>query len=152
MTGGFPPEISVWLRPNALATGLLEDDLLACLLPGITGIVLPKSRAPAEATLVDGVLRTLERAREMDEGSVRLALLIETPQAVLGAAETGLPRTASNDEVREARAHVALAAHGSGRDAIDIVHTAVRDLEGLARECREGKALGYTGKQVIHPA
>ena len=173
VAGGFPPEVSVWLRPNALATGLLEDDLLACLLPGITGIVLPKSRAPAEATLVDGVIRALERARKMDEGNVRLALLIETPQAVLGAAEmataservaalvfgaddlaaeTGLQRTASNDEVREARAHVALAAHGSGRDAIDIVHTAVRDLEGLARECREGKALGYTGKQVIHPA
>jgi len=25
------------------------------------------------------------------------------------------------------------------------------NLEGLLRECREGRGLGYTGKQVIHP-
>lgn len=173
VAAGFPADVSLWLRPNALGTGLLEDDLLACLLPGVTGIVLPKSRTSAEVVLVDGVLRTLERAREMREGGVRIALLIETPPAVLRAADmaaasqriaalvfgaddlaadAGLQRTASNDEVREARAHVALAAHAAGRDAIDIVHTAIRDREGLARECREGKALGYTGKQVIHPA
>lgn len=167
-----PGDRSVWLRPNALATGLLEDDLLACVLPGLTGVVLPKSRAAADVALVDGVLRVLERSRVLS-GRLLLALLIETPQAVLDveeiarasariaallfgaddlAAEAGLARTERNDEVGAARAHVALAAHARGCGAIDLVHAKVRDLEGLTRECREGKALGYTGKQVIHPA
>lgn len=156
-----PGDRSVWLRPNALATGLLEDDLLACVLPGLTGVVLPKSRAAADVALVDGVLRVLERSRALS-GRLLLALLIETPQAVLDveeiarasariaallfgaddlAAEAGLARTERNDEVGVARAHVALAAHARGCGAIDLVHAKVRDLEGLTRECREGKAL-----------
>lgn len=162
----------MWLRPNALLTGWLEDDLLACVLPGLDGIVLPKSRTASDVALVDGVLRTLERARGIPQGHVRLAVLIETPQAVMGVAEIaaaprvaalifgaddlagemGLQRTESNKEVQAARARVALAAHARGCEAIDIVYTKVRDLEGLARESREGKALGYTGKQVIHPS
>ena len=162
---------SVWLRPNALMTGLLEDDLLACVLPGLTGIVLPKTRVAADVALVDGVLRALERARALST-PLLLALLIETPQAVLNAneiphasartaallfgaddlaAEAGLTRTERNEEVQAARAHIALAAHARGCQAIDLVYAKVRDLEGLTRECREGKALGYTGKQVIHP-
>lgn len=162
----------VWLRPNALATGLLEDDLLACMLPGLTGIVLPKSRAAADVSLVDGVLRVLERSRAI-AGGVLLALLIETPQAVLNvteitgasartmallfgaddlAAEAGVVRTERNEEVRTARAQVALAAHARGCQAVDLVYAKVADLEGLTRECREGKGLGYTGKQAIHPA
>jgi len=173
LEAGFRPGASIWLRPNALASGLLEDDLLACLLPGLAGVVLPKTRRLDEVRLVDGVIGRLERARGLPRGGLTLALLIETPQAVLHAAEIagtspriaallfgaddlaaemGLARTASSEEVRGARAHVALVAHAGGYEAIDIVYTAVRDLEGLARECREGKALGYTGKQVVHPA
>jgi len=172
LRAGFPGRASVWLRPNALATGLLEDDLLACVQPGLHGVVLPKSRSAAEVRLAAGVLRTLERARGLGE-PLALGVLIETPQAVVGAAalaraseriaalifgaddlagEMGVPRTESNEEVRAARAHVALVAHARGCEAVDLVYTRVRDLEGLARECREGKALGYTGKQVIHPA
>lgn len=172
LAAGFPPDRAVWLRPNALATGLFEDDLLACLLPGVSGIVLPKSRSARDVAVADGVIGSLARTRGIESGAVRLALLVETPQAVLRAAdlaeasartaalifgaddlagEMGLQRTPGNDEVRDARAHVALAAHAGGLEAIDIVYTAVRDLEGLARECREGKAMGYTGKQVIHP-
>ncbi|HEU5298134.1 MAG TPA: CoA ester lyase [bacterium] len=172
LVSGFPPDRAVWLRPNALATGLFEDDLLACLLPGVSGIVLPKSRSARDVAVADSVIGSLARARGVEDGAVRLALLVETPQAVLRAAdlaeasartaalifgaddlagEMGLQRTPGNDEVRHARAHVALAAHAAGLEAIDIVHTAVRDLEGLARECREGKGMGYTGKQVIHP-
>ncbi|HXF81354.1 MAG TPA: CoA ester lyase [bacterium] len=169
-SGGLPER--VWLRPNALATGQFEDDLLACLLPPVVGVVVPKSRTARDVEIAASVVASLAAARGFRH-PVRLALLIETPPAVLGAAdlaaaagdrlaalvfgaddlaaEMGLPRTAGNDEVRVPRAHVALVAHAVGVEAIDLVYTAVRDLDGLRRECQQGRLLGYTGKQVIHP-
>ncbi len=39
----------------------------------------------------------------------------------------------------------------AGHPRADVVHTAVEDLEGFRREAEEAHALGYTGKQVIHP-
>lgn len=172
MTAGPSPRAPVWLRPNALATGLFEDDVLACVLPGLMGVVLPKSRTVEELILVSSVLDVLERARGFS-APLLLALLIETPQAVQTlralvsssarivallfgaddlAAELGLTRTARNEEVQSARAQVALAAHARGCEAVDLVYGGVRNVEGLTSECREGKAMGYTGKQVIHPA
>ncbi|HEY6102593.1 MAG TPA: aldolase/citrate lyase family protein, partial [bacterium] len=63
-----------------------------------------------------------------------------------------LIRTPSNAEVAVPRAQVALTAHAAGCEAIDIVYTRVRDGEGYRRECEEGRRIGYTGKQVIHPS
>jgi citrate lyase beta subunit len=162
---------TLWIRPNGLDTGLLEDDLAACLWPGVTGVVVPKVRAAAEVGVIDGITGTLAAARGV--GPLGMAVLIETAPAVLAAAEIGracprlaalmfgaddlaaemgLRRTESNEEVAVPRALVALAAHALRCEAIDIVYTRVRDEEGFRRECAEGRRLGYTGKQVIHPS
>lgn len=162
---------TLWVRPNGLATGMLEDDLLACLWPPVTGVVVPKVRSAHEVRIVDGVVGRLARDRGMDR--VWLAILIETAPGVLAAqkivraspqvaalmfgaddlaAETGLIRTPSNAEVAVPRAQVALTALAAGCEAIDIVFTRVRDGEGYRRECEEGRRIGYTGKQVIHPS
>ncbi|HEY6102715.1 MAG TPA: CoA ester lyase, partial [bacterium] len=162
---------TLWVRPNALATGMLEDDLLACLWPPVTGVVVPKVRSAHDVRIVDGVAGRLARDRGMDR--VWFAILIETALGVLAAqeivraspqvaalmfgaddlaAETGLIRTPSNAEVAVPRAQVALTAHAAGCEAIDIVYTRVRDGEGYRRECEEGRRIGYTGKQVIHPS
>lgn len=162
---------TLWFRPNALATGMLEDDLLACLWPGVGGVVVPKVRSAQEVGLVDGVVRRLARDRGME--TVLLAVLIETGPAVLAAeeighasanivalmfgaddlaAEMGLTRTVGNEEVAVPRAQVAVTAHAVGCEAIDIVYTRVRDVDGFRRECEDGRRLGYTGKQVVHPS
>lgn len=39
-----------------------------------------------------------------------------------------------------------------GVDPIDRVFFDLKDLEGFKRECLEAKALGFVGKQVIHPS
>lgn len=168
--GGFGVRGTLWVRPNGLATGLLEDDLLSCVWQGVAGVVVPKVRSAHDVRLADGVAQRVARSRGM--GELMLAVLIETPPAVLDvaeivrasrhvaalvfgaddlAAEMGLIRTPGNMEVAVPRAQVALAAHAAGCEAVDIAYTQVRDLDGLTRECREGRALGYTGKQVIHP-
>ncbi len=172
LADGFPSGLPIFVRPNGVATGMLEDDLLATVHPRLDGIVLPKVRTPGEVALVDRLLATLERARGIPLGQLALALLIETPPAVLHAedlveasarvaalvfgaedlaAEMGLVRTASGVGVHYPRAQTALVAHATGCEAIDQVFTTIQDPQGLARECAEGKALGYGGKQVIHP-
>lgn len=70
---------TLWVRPNGLATGMLEDDLLACLWPPVTGVVVPKVRSAHEVRIVDGVVGRLARDRGMDR--VWLAILIETARA-----------------------------------------------------------------------
>ncbi len=173
LEGGFPEGLRVFIRPNNLATGMLEDDLLATVHPRLDGVVVPKIRSPHELQVVDRVLATLEEARGIPPNHVALAVLIETPQAVLHAedlvarsdrvvallfgaedlaAEMSLSRTSAAAALAYPRAHTALTAHATGCVAIDLVFTAIDDTEGLTRECREGKALGYTGKQVIHPS
>jgi citrate lyase beta subunit len=168
---GLAARATVWVRPNGLDTGLMEDDLAACLWPGLTGVVVPKVRAAAEMRLTETIVEALARDRGM--GPLWLAVLIETPQAAVApaeigracsrlaavmfgaddlAAEMGLARTDSNDEVAVPRAQVALTAHALGCEAVDIVYTRVRDEDGFRRECAEGRRLGYTGKQVIHPS
>jgi len=167
---GFPPRLRVYVRPNAAASGLFETDLLAVLGDRVTGIVLPKVAGADEVQDADAWLRAVEIARGMPAGSLRFIVLIETPPAVLEtraiaaasprvvgvafgaddlAAGMGLPRAAA--DVAYPRAHVALAAHAAGVEAIDIVYTAVHDLDGCRAEARAARALGYTGKQVIHP-
>lgn len=172
LESGLPGELPIFIRPNALATGMLEDDLLATVHPRLAGIVLPKVRSQTDVQMVDRLLRTLEHARGLAVPLV-LAVLIETPQAVLHAeelamssprvvalvfgaddlaAEMGLVRTPTAEDVRYPRSQVALVAHATGCEAIDHVFTTINDLEGLTRDCQAGKALGYTGKQLIHPA
>ncbi len=170
---GFPEGLPVFVRLNGLPSGMLEDDLYAAFHPRLDGVVLPKVRSPDEVQLVGHALATLERIRGSPVGRLVLLILIETPQAVLRAeeivsasarivalmfgaedlaAEMGLTRTAAAEEVRYPRAHAAVVAHGAGCEAIDLVYSALEDQAGLVRECQEGKTLGYTGKQVIHPS
>lgn len=168
---GFPDGLPIFVRPNGLATGMLEDDLLASMHPRLDGVVVPKVRSRAELQLVNGLLSAIEGTRDIPPGHLALAVLVETPQAVLHAedlvatssrvvalmfgaedlaAEMGLSRSAA--ELHYPRAQTALVAHATGCLAIDLIFPALQDTEGLTRECREGRALGYTGKQVIHPS
>ncbi|BAN89703.1 HpcH/HpaI aldolase/citrate lyase family protein [Aeropyrum camini] len=50
------------------------------------------------------------------------------------------------------RLTIAAAARAYGLEPLDKVYFKVGDLEGLGRECLEAKALGYSGKTVIHPS
>ncbi|KAJ2384893.1 hypothetical protein GGI05_004862, partial [Coemansia sp. RSA 2603] len=67
-------------------------------------------------------------------------------------ADTGIIRTASRRELYYARASVATTAHALRLQAIDMVTMDFRSMETLREESQEGAEMGFTGKQVIHPA
>ncbi|KAI1177599.1 Pyruvate/Phosphoenolpyruvate kinase-like domain-containing protein [Nemania sp. FL0916] len=72
------------------------------------------------------------------------------------ALDMSLTRTPSLSEFLYARSAIATAARAASLPStIDLVCTAYKGEEGLARleeECRGGKAMGFNGKQCIHPS
>ncbi|KAI2806754.1 hypothetical protein BLOT_008712 [Blomia tropicalis] len=62
--------------------------------------------------------------------------------------------TRSNDcrEVLFARQMIVLTAKAFNLQAIDVVNINFKDLEQLRMQSEEGAAMGFTGKQAIHPA
>ncbi|WP_091764944.1 HpcH/HpaI aldolase/citrate lyase family protein [Maricaulis salignorans] len=105
--------------------------------------------------------------------SVPLWAMIETPRGVLqsaaiaGATGTGLGglmagvndlalalRCASDQDRMALLPHLAqilCAARANGLYALDGVYNQFRDHEGFRREARQGRALGFDGKTLIHP-
>jgi citrate lyase subunit beta/citryl-CoA lyase len=162
----------LWVRVNGLTTGMLEDDLLAVVRPGLDGILLPKSDSAEVVERAEHYLTLLERERGMEPGSVSIAPLVETAAGILRSYEvctasgrsTGVAfgaedlatdmrirRTREGEEVRWARAQLAIAAQAAGLVAIDTPEPDYTDLEYLEKECELARSLGYQGKLCIHP-
>ena len=97
--------------------------------------------------------------------------MIETPRGVLAAAAiaatpgvaalvAGMADLAKDLGARpgpdrlpllHALSHIVLAARAAGILAFDGVYTAIGDDAGLEAEARQGAALGFDGKTLIHP-
>jgi citrate lyase subunit beta/citryl-CoA lyase len=170
---GFPPELYILVRVNAMESGLLEDDLAIALRPRVNAVCLPKCNAPEETQAMDVGLSLLEDRWGVGRGGIRLLPMIETARGVLSApaiarghqrvaalgfgaedftADIGVVRTRGGEEVAYARAAVSLAAHAARVDALDGIYADFRDADGLQADTASARTLGYTGKMVIHPA
>jgi citrate lyase subunit beta / citryl-CoA lyase len=169
----------LFVRVNALRTGLTEDDLAAVMPARPYGIVLPKAVMSADIGALDAHLHRLEAASGIAAGATRvLPIVTETARAVLALTNLseGHPRLcgitwgaedlsadlgavtnrdgtgAWTGPYRLARDLTLIAAAAAGTDAIDTVHLAYRDLATLERECREARRDGFVGKLAVHPA
>ena len=160
------------IRVNGLDTEFFLDDMAAVIACRPDAVLLPKVDGP------DDVQRVADLLSESDATeSLRIWAMIETPRGVLNAAViAGSGRTAGglldcfvvglNDLRKEtgvapdpARTYVVpflmqviLAARAYGLDAIDSVSNEFRMLEAFEAECAQGRAMGFDGKMLIHPA
>ena len=147
----------VLVRVNGLGSPWEHDDREMVLLAGADGLVLPK----------------VEEAQTALDLHVRVPLwaMIETPRGVLNApAIAAAPGVrgllvGANDLARElktkphadrlpllyALSAVVIAARAAGKLPIDAVFNDVRNPTAFARECDQGRLLGFAGKTVIHP-
>ncbi len=154
------------VRINAFSTEWGEADLAAVAACGADAILLPKVDAPGDITAA------AERMGNAPE-KTRIWAMMETP---LGALEANAiagahPRLeglvlGTNDLMKElgcaarpdrmpllaALSLCLMAARAHGLVCIDGVYNAFRDDEGLRAECEQGRALGFDGKTLIHPA
>lgn len=67
------------------------------------------------------------------------------------AAELGIPPDSGRGGLAHSLQTIVLAARAAGVAAFDGVYNRLDDLEGLERQCEEGRAFGFDGKSVIHP-
>jgi len=66
-------------------------------------------------------------------------------------ADTSIVRTPSLRELLYTRSQIVIAAKAFGLEAIDMVCVNYKDANVLRDECEDGRQLGFTGKQAIHP-
>ncbi|MFJ6024839.1 HpcH/HpaI aldolase/citrate lyase family protein [Brevundimonas sp. NPDC092305] len=159
--GGFAPRVGV--RINGLDTPWGADDLAALGSSSPAFVVAPKIESPEAVRAV---------AAALPEG-VDLWIMIETPLSVLRLdqiAGAGAPLAAlmlgvndlgermnlvpgpDREPLKPWLAAIVAAARGHGLLAIDGVVNATDDAARLEAECRQGRAFGFDGKSLIHPA
>ncbi len=146
------------LRVNAAGTPWHAQDMAAAGRLRPDGVVLPKVGGAGEVAAAVAALP-----------GVPVWAMIETPAGVLAAPEiaaapgTGGLVMGTNDLAAELRAtgrgamgyaleRTVLAARAAGVPALDGVCNALRDVAALREECAHGRALGFDGKTLIHPA
>lgn len=169
---------SLFVRINALDTGLTLDDLAAVVQPGLEAVLVPKANSAADIVQIGHYLDALEAKANMTRGAVSIAVVAtETPAAMfaLGSYAPAHPRltamtwgaedlgaaigSSGNKEddgawtlpFRVARAQCLFAAAAAGVAPIDTLYANFRDPEGLAADCRVARRDGFTGRIAIHP-
>lgn len=164
--GGFGQR-EVVVRVNGPDTAWGADDLAACARAGAAAILLPKVES---AAAVRDAVAALERHGA--PGHLALWVMAETPRGILAIEEitAASPRLAvvvmgTADLARALRlepgpdragllpalGRCLLAARARGLDILDGVYPDLADSQGFAASCRQGKALGFDGKTLIHP-
>jgi citrate lyase subunit beta/citryl-CoA lyase len=154
------------VRVNGLDTPWGHDDLVCVATVRADAILLPKIES------ADGVRRAAS-VLDMAGAPPDLPIwcMIETPRGVLHAEEIAdHPRVdclvmGTSDLTKDLMARHTplrlpmlvslgtslLAARAAGISILDGVHLDLNDQEGFAEVCRQGRALGFDGKTLIHP-
>jgi len=161
------------VRINPFYTQRAERDLEAVLPGRPEAVVLPKANSADLLRETDRLLNAAEERLGLTPGSIGIVALIESGLAfvnlssicaasprlqglILGAedlaADTGITRTDEAGELLYARSALVMHAAAFGLQAIDMVQTNFKNEELLRQECLTGARLGFTGKQIIHPA
>mgnify|MGYP000867220978 CR=1 FL=1 len=161
------------VRINPFYTGRAERDLEAVLPGRPEALVLPKANSAELVRETDRLLTAAEERLGFPIGSTGIVALIESGLAfvnlasicaasprlqglILGAedlaADTGITRTVEAGELLYARSALVMHAAAFGLQAVDMVQTNFKNEDLLREECQTGARLGFTGKQIIHPA
>ncbi|ESQ78600.1 CoA ester lyase [Asticcacaulis sp. YBE204] len=154
-TSGFAAPV-IWVRIDALAVPVTEV-LKPFLGHRVHGLVVPKVSSARDLKGLPDV--PLWAMIETARGVVNLKEICEAPGLaglIVGPndlrADLRVAATGGRAEIATALSQVVLYARAYGLDVIDGVYNNFRDEDGLRAECAHGKALGFDGKTLIHPA
>ena len=166
------PGCEVIVRLNGLDTPYWKDDLKK-IIPLKPDVVMPTKVSGKEyIETLDAAMTEIEEENGIPVGTVKILALIETAAGVehaydiacaskrmtgvfLGAedltADLRCARTKEGGEIAYARGRLVCAARAAGIDAYDCPCTDVEDSEGLEKDTRLAKSLGFSGKAAINP-
>lgn len=155
------------VRINQLPAGL--EDLKFVVPQPVHMILLPKCESASQVREVDQAISDMLNGRN---DAIYLMPVIESAAGVLQApeiarasenvvalaigledytADIGVQRTAEGRESLFARCMVVNAARAAGIQPIDSVFSDIDNMDALARNVLESKALGFSGMGCIHP-
>jgi citrate lyase subunit beta / citryl-CoA lyase len=169
--GGFGHR-QIVIRINGIGTPWFADDIAAAVQAGPDAILVPKVSSPLDVSWIGQKLDAAHASAQ-----IRTWAMIETPLAIhnvcaIAAASAQVPQSrldclvlGTNDLVKDTRAELdanrtaalywlsatITAARAYNLGVLDGVFNAFKDLDGLERECRHGRMLGFDGKTLIHP-
>jgi len=170
----------LYVRVNALDTGLTLQDLVAVMPCQPDGIVLPKSRGAQDVNRLAHYLDAYEAQQgpESAHHTRIIAIATETADSLAGlntyreasdrlealmwgaedlSGDTGALTNKEDDGetwtpiFEYARTRCLLAASAAGVIAIDTVPTDIHNLDGLRRETQRAYRDGFSAKAAIHP-
>ncbi|MBW2061508.1 MAG: CoA ester lyase [Deltaproteobacteria bacterium] len=164
------------VRINGLATGMTLDDLEGVMCPELESVSLPKVEIVEDMRELDVLLTHLERRNNIEIGSIKTALALETAKAMRNAYNIAIsfPRiqglslaagpggdasrsvgyiwSKQGKETLYLRSKAVLDARAAGIQYPTISSWwDIKDLEGLERDARLNRQLGFRGQTVIHP-
>lgn len=166
------------------ANGAYDGRQLFIRVNGLDSPFWPKDAAMIRALITDGTppdgvvcpkVNSAEDVKQLasDLAGVSLYAMIETPQAVLNAADIAAATPAlkglmagTNDlkaelnaiagpdraEIMASLQIMVLAGKAAGLQVFDGVYNDVKDEAGLIAEAAQGRRLGFDGKCLIHPS
>jgi citrate lyase subunit beta/citryl-CoA lyase len=171
-------EPSLFVRVNALDTGMTLGDLAAIVRPGLAGILLPKANGAHDVATLAVMLDRLESEAGMAPGAVRIMVVAtETPAAMFALGSYAPPHSrlvsltwgaedlssaigaTGNKEIdgswtepyRLARSLCLFAAAAAEVVPVDTLYVDFRDAAGLEADCRRARRDGFLGRIAIHP-
>jgi len=169
----------VWVRINPIDHADAGADLSAIIPACPDGIMLPKTRSPADVDLVSRRIGNYEAEHDLPTGGISiLPVATETPQSLFTLGEyaacgkrlvgltwgaedlsAAVGATTNRDEqgnwttpYQLVRSLCLFAAHAAGVLAIDTLYADFKDSQGLRNSCNLARRDGFSGKLAIHPA
>ncbi|HAM54312.1 MAG TPA: CoA ester lyase [Candidatus Rokubacteria bacterium] len=168
---------AVNVRINGFATGLTFDDLEGVLCPELDGVALPKVETVADMRELDALLTHLEQRMGIPPGTIETPLGCETAAAMRNTYEiaTSCPRvkrvtlaagpggdaaraigylwSKEGTETLYLRSKTVLDCRAAGIQYPTVSSWwNIKDLEGLERDARWNRQLGFRGQTVMHPS
>ena len=165
------------VRINGFATGLTLDDLEGIFCPELESVNLPKVETVGDMNELDALLTHLERRMGLPVGQVETPLGCETAKAMRNIYEiatscrrvrrVGLAAGPGGDAARAIgyqwtkegtetlflRSKAVLDARAAGIQYPTISSWwNIKDLDGLERDARWNRQLGFRGQTVMHPS
>jgi len=144
------------VRINKLGKDYSKEDVAAARsLPKINALVLPKAEKVTETVQVGlpliALIETAFGFVHLEEivSSRNVSAIAFGPQDFANSVGGSLSAYQNNVALKTS---LAITARAYGVDPLDGVYFALNDLKGFRAEALDSRALGFVGKQVVHPS
>lgn len=170
-------DVPIYVRVNALETGLSGDDIEAVVILGLDGLSLPKTYGPDDIVRFDALVTHFELRNGVEPGSIKFICNLETAEAYASCDKMAVasPRVATlfagtardadvsrsigfqftpqGTETLYLRSKAVLAARAAGLDFPLVgVWQDLADPDGARKFSEQNRQLGFRGQVLIHPS